>query len=65
LLLGPTLVVAAVAAFVWDHQDHGTLANSTAAAGIEVALTIAGFVVLGPVLGLRPTRAERRGSATT
>jgi hypothetical protein len=65
LLLAPTLVNAAAAAFVWDHQDHGNLANSAAAAGIEAALTVAGFLLLGPVLGLRPTRGTRRGSATT
>jgi len=64
LLLAPTLMVAAAAAFAWDHQDHGTLANSAAVAGVEAALTVAGFVILGPVLGLRPTRGTRRGNAT-
>jgi len=65
LMLAPTLVIAAIAAFVWDHQDHGTLASSAAAAGIEAALTVAGFFLLGRVLGLRPGRGTRRGSATT
>lgn len=65
LLLTPTLVIAAAAAFVWDHQDHGNLANSAVAACIEAALTAAGFLLLGPVLGLRPARGTRRGSATT
>jgi len=65
LFLVPTLMIAAAAAFVWDHQDHGTLANSLTVAGIETALTVAGFVLLGRVLGLRPARGTRRGGATT
>jgi hypothetical protein len=65
LLLTPTLMIATAAAFFWDRQDHGSLTNSAAAAGIEAALTVAGFVLLGPILGLRPTHGTRRGSATT
>lgn len=53
VLLGPTVVVASVAAFCWDHLDQGTLATSTTAAGIEAGLVLAGFVVLGRALGLR------------
>jgi hypothetical protein len=63
-LLGPTVAVATVAAFLWDHLDHGTLASSVAAAGIEAALTVAGFLLLGPALGLRAARRTSRGSAT-
>lgn len=51
--------VAAAAAFVWGHaDDHGNLASALVAAGVETALTVTGFVLLGPALGLwsRPTR---------
>jgi hypothetical protein len=61
VLLGPTVVLAAGAAFVWDHLDHGSLSNSVAAAGMEAALTLAGFVLLGSALGLRGSRSQRSG----
>jgi uncharacterized membrane protein len=62
LTLGPTVVVAAAAAFAWDHLDQGTLGTSATAAGIEAALTVAGFVLLGGGLGVRPAvRSHRHG----
>jgi hypothetical protein len=63
-LLLPAVAVATVAAFLWDHLDHGTVASSLAAAGTEAVLTIAGFVLLGPVLGLLPARSRSHGSAS-
>ncbi len=55
-LLVPGVAVATVAAFWWGRLDHGTVGSSLAAAAIEAALTVAGFLVLGPVLGLRSAR---------
>ena len=52
-VLPPTVVVAAVAAFAWDHLDHGSLASSGRAAVVESALTLAGFLLLGGFLGIR------------
>jgi hypothetical protein len=60
-LLLPTVVVATVAAFLWDHLDHGSVGSSLAAAGTEAALTVAGFVLLGPALGLFSARGGRHG----
>jgi hypothetical protein len=57
-LLAPTVAVAAVAAFTWDHFDHGSVGSSLAAAGTEAVLTVAGFLLLGPVLGLFPARSS-------
>jgi hypothetical protein len=62
-LLLPTVAVAAVAAFMWDHLDHGGIGSSLTAAASEAALTVAGFVLLGPVLGL--FRARRRSEGRT
>lgn len=47
-----TVLVAMAGAFTWDLMDHGTVAASAAAAAIEAALTLAGFVFLGRGLGL-------------
>jgi hypothetical protein len=63
-----TLVVAVglamCAAFTWDRFDHGTVAASAMAAGIEAALVIAGFAALGRPLGLRAAGSRRwRGRA--
>jgi hypothetical protein len=63
-VLVPTALLAAAAAFAWDHGDHGTVTTSLAAAGVEALLTIGGFVVLGPALGLR-TRSARFRRRTT
>jgi hypothetical protein len=60
-LLVPTVAIGTVAAFLWDHLDHGRFGSSLGAAGMEAALTVAGFVLLGPALGLRPRR--HHGSA--
>lgn len=58
-------VVAAAAAFVWGHaDDHGNLASGLAAAGIETALTVIGFVLLGPALGLWSARTAGRGGVS-
>jgi hypothetical protein len=57
--------VAAAAAFVWGHaDDHGNLASGLAAAGIETALTVIGFVLLGPALGLWSARTAGRGGVS-
>jgi hypothetical protein len=45
--------LATCAAFTWDRLDHGTLAASALAAGVEAAMVIAGFALLGRTLGLR------------
>ena len=55
-----TLVSACVAAFAWDQLDHGTLSSPIAVAAVEGLFVVAGFVLLGPALGLR-TRLERKG----
>ncbi|MDQ2781393.1 MAG: hypothetical protein M3Y26_02490 [Actinomycetota bacterium] len=55
-LLPPTIVVASVTAFVWDHADHGTFATALTTAGIQAMLVVLGFLLLGPALGLRPRR---------
>ncbi len=60
-LLAAAAVGAAGAAFVWDRAEQATASSALAASGIEVALVVAGFLLLGPVLGLRPGRA--RGQA--
>jgi hypothetical protein len=64
-LLVPTVAVATVAAFTWDHLDHASIGSSLAAAGTEAALTVAGFVLLGPVLGLYPARRRSQGGTAT
>jgi hypothetical protein len=51
-LLIPTVVTATLGAFIWDHLDRGTTHTSFTAAGIEATLTLLGFLLLGPVLGL-------------
>ena len=51
------VALAAAAAFAWDLLDHGTVAESLSAAGVEVGLALAGLVALGRPLGLgRRTR---------
>lgn len=60
LLLAGITPMAAAAAFVWDNLEQGTISTSTRAAAIEAALTVAGFVLLGPALGLRASHARRR-----
>jgi hypothetical protein len=55
-----TLVSACVAAFAWDQLDHGTRSSSIAVAAVEGLFVVAGFVLLGPALGLH-TRLERKG----
>ncbi|MDX6317403.1 MAG: hypothetical protein QOD35_803 [Nocardioidaceae bacterium] len=60
-LLLPSVAVATVAAFWWDHLDHGSFVSSLAVAGTEAALTVAGFVFLGPVLGLLSPRRVSEG----
>jgi hypothetical protein len=59
-VLVPAVVLAMVGAFAWDLSDHGTVAGSGLAAGIEAALTIAGFVFLGGRLGLHAALAVSR-----
>jgi HAAS len=61
-LLVVTVIVAAVAAFLWDHLDGGTSSTSIRAATLEVVFVICGFVVLGPALGLRRGRRGRRAT---
>jgi hypothetical protein len=62
VMLTAGTVLAATAAFVWGHaDDHGNLASGLAAAGIETALTVLGFLLLGPALGLWSARTPRRG----
>ncbi len=58
-VLVPTVLAAMVAAFAWDLLDYGTVAGSGGAAGVEAALTIAGFMLLGHSLGLRPALSRR------
>jgi hypothetical protein len=58
-LLAPTVAIGTVAAFLWDHLDHGSIGSSLAAASTEATLTVAGYMLLGPSLGLVPAR--RRG----
>lgn len=60
-LLVPTAAVATGAAFLWDHLDQGSVESSLAAAGIEAVLTVAGFVLLGPALGLLPSHSRNHG----
>ena len=55
-LLSCTAVVAAAAAFIWDRGEHATVTAAVGAAGTEAALTVVGFLLLGPALGLRPGR---------
>ena len=45
--------LAMCAAFTWDWTDHGTFAGAAMVAGVEGALMMAGFGVLGRTLGLR------------
>lgn len=51
-VLMPALTIAVASAFAWDQLDQGTLTSSWTAAGLEAALTLTGFVLLGPALGL-------------
>lgn len=55
-LLLPTVLLASAAAFVWDHQDHGTFASALTTASIQAVLVVLGFLLLGPTLGLRSMR---------
>lgn len=55
-LLSATIVVASAGAFVWDHQDHGTVTSALTTASIQATLVLLGFLLLGPALGLRPRR---------
>ncbi|MDQ2851202.1 MAG: hypothetical protein M3Y49_10810 [Actinomycetota bacterium] len=55
-LLAATIVVASAAAFVWDHQDQGTVTSALTTASIQATLVLLGFLLLGPALGLRPRR---------
>ena len=59
-VLAPTVVVTMLGAFGWALLDHGTVAGSVEGAGVEAALTIAGFVLLGRILGLYPALGRRR-----
>lgn len=62
-LLLPSTLLATASAFVWDHTDGGTATSSLTSASIEAALVIAGYLALGPALGLRPSRHGRRPGA--
>jgi hypothetical protein len=65
VVLAPTAALAAVAAFAWGlTDDQGTVASSLVAAGIEAALTVAGFLVLGPLLGLRTALHPNQSDVT-
>lgn len=63
-VLAGTVVVAMAAAAAWDLLDQGTVATSAVAAAIEAGLTVAGFVLLGRLLGLHAALARRRGDGT-
>jgi hypothetical protein len=58
-LLGPTLLLAMIGAFLWDRMDHGSNSSSLSAAGTEAAMVLVGFVLLGPALGLWSGRADK------
>ncbi|WP_344778996.1 hypothetical protein [Nocardioides panacisoli] len=60
VILVATTLVAAGGAFWWNHLDHGTTAGSGVAAGIESACVLAGFALLGPVLGPHAAPIRRR-----
>ncbi len=55
-VLSVTTALAGAAAFAWDQLDQGTGASSRATAGIECVFVLAGFALLGPVLGLWTVR---------
>ncbi len=65
-------VASAAAAFGWDRGESATVPSAAGVAIIEVALVVVGFLLLGPLLGLRPgldrgrrshaTRAAKRGA---
>lgn len=59
-VLAPTVLIAMAAAFGWDLGDHGTVSGSSLAAGIEAAMTVAGFVFLGRILGLHAALGRHR-----
>lgn len=61
VLLVAAVVTATGGAFLWDHLDHGTLETSMTAASIEAGLTLVGYLLLGPSLGLRPGIRRRSG----
>ena len=63
-VLAGTVVVAMAAASAWDLLDQGTVATSAVAAAIEAGLTVAGFALLGRVLGLYAALGRRRGDGT-
>lgn len=59
VVVAATVVLATGAAFAWDLLDHGTVAGSGFAAGIEAAMVLGGFVVLGRTLGLHAPLGRR------
>ena len=62
--LGLTLVIAVICAFVWDRLDYGANGSALSSAGIEAAMVLVGFLLLGPALGLwSARRSTGRGSA--
>jgi hypothetical protein len=65
LILALTMAAGLAGAFVWDQLDHGTIGSSRAAALIESALILAGFVLLGPALDLWGVRRRTRAGRTT
>ena len=52
-LLLLTVTLASGAAFVWDHQDHGTITSGLTSASVQATLVVLGYLLLGPALGLR------------
>lgn len=63
VVLAGTVVLAMTAASAWDLLDQGTVATSAVAAATEAGLALAGFVLLGRLLGLHAAPA-RRGDGT-
>lgn len=64
LLLTLTTGAGVVGAFVWDQLDQGTIESSRAAALTEAAFILAGFVLLGPALGLWSAQRSTRPGST-
>ncbi|WP_157592401.1 hypothetical protein [Solirubrobacter soli] len=52
LMLAPTALVAAAAAFLRDTAEHASPSNAALTAGIEALAVVACFVTLGQLLGL-------------
>lgn len=52
-LLLLTVTLASAAAFVWDHQDHGSITSGLTSASVQATLVVLGYLLLGPALGLR------------